>query len=213
MRTTFIIDGFNLYHSVRQASRDLGLGGAGTKWLDLPQLCSSYLHLLGKTARLEHVYYFSALATHLEFVKPDVTARHRTYIQCLEDAGVSVELSRFKAKDITCPACGKVFRRHEEKETDVAVAAKLLELFSQDECDAAILMTGDTDIAPAVRAAQRLFVMKRVCFAFPYARKNRELAQLAPTSFQISKTAYAKHQLPSPYILKNGSPVAKPSSW
>src|SRR5436305_1558399 len=144
MRTVFIIDGFNLYHSVRQASTDLHRGGAGTKWLDIPKLCSSYLHLLGKTARPEKIYYFSALATHLERTKPDVTKRHRTFVRVLEDAGVVVELSRFKAKDVTCPSCHTVFQRHEEKETDVALAAKLLEVFARDECDAAVLMTGDT---------------------------------------------------------------------
>ena len=213
MRTTFVIDGFNLYHSVRQASNDLHLSGTGTKWLDIPKLCSSYLYLLGRTARLERIYYFSALATHLEPSKPHVTARHRTYIQVIEDAGVTVELSRFKAKDVTCPFCRKAFQRHEEKETDVALAAKLLEVFVRDECDAVVLITGDTDIAPAVRTVARLFPLKRLCFAFPYARKNKELSQLVKTSFHISKEAYVKHQLPNPYVLQNGATVAKPASW
>jgi hypothetical protein len=35
-RTIFLVDGFNLYHSLRAASDDLG--GVSTKWLDLPRL-------------------------------------------------------------------------------------------------------------------------------------------------------------------------------
>ena len=45
-RVTFIIDGFNLYHSVCDAERDLK--GASTKWLDIKSLCSSYLIFLEK---------------------------------------------------------------------------------------------------------------------------------------------------------------------
>ena len=55
-RTVFIIDGFNLYHSVKQASKDLGLADKGTKWLDIRSLCSSYLYILGGNAQLEKIY-------------------------------------------------------------------------------------------------------------------------------------------------------------
>jgi hypothetical protein len=46
MRTTFLVDGFNLYHSLRDASRDLGFAdGRGTKWLNLHSLLYAQLHL------------------------------------------------------------------------------------------------------------------------------------------------------------------------
>lgn len=213
MRAIFVIDGFNLYHSVKQASRDLRLGGTGTKWLDLNALCSSYLHLLGKSASLSGIFYFSALATHIEAFKPDVTQRHRLYLRAIEDSGVRVELSRFKPKDLRCPSCAHKFRRHEEKETDVAIAAKLLEIFGTDAADTAVLVTGDTDLAPAVRTAISLYPSKKICFAFPYARKNKELSQLVPGCFQISKEAYANHQFQDPLLLSDGSLVAKPAEW
>ena len=212
-RTVFIIDGFNLYHSVKQAAKDLGLGSRGTKWLDIRSLCASYLYILGGGAQLGKIYYFSALAVHLEASKPHVTARHRAYIKALEAHGVTVELSRFKDKEVRCPHCGKVNIRHEEKETDVAVAAKLLEVCSVDECDSVVLVTGDTDVAPAVRAAARLFPHKRVCFAFPYRRKNKELAHLVRTCFHIKKDAYARFQFPDPLILSDGPSLPKPPSW
>ena len=53
--------------------------------------------------------------------------------------------------------------RHEEKETDVAIAVTLIELFLRDECDAAVLVTGESDIAPALRLAQRQFPGKAIC--------------------------------------------------
>ena len=161
-RTAFLIDGFNLYHSLKNASVDLGLNGTGTRWLNLHAICNSYLHAIGNNAQIVGVYYFSALARHIEAFKPDVVARNKTYIRCLESTGVSVELARFKKKRIHCPHCNQIINRHEEKETDVAIAAKLLELFFSDQCDTAAIITGDTDIVPAVKTAQRLFSQKQI---------------------------------------------------
>ena len=213
---TFLVDGFNLYHSVRSAGKILGVS---TKWLDIRKLCSGYLHLVanavGEKAQLANVYYFSALATHIEAADPDVTLRHRRFIRCLEDTGVIVELGRFKRRQIKCPDpnCGKFFFKHEEKETDVAIAVRLLEVFIKNECETAVLLTGDTDLAPAVRTAVSLFPTKRILFAFPYLRKNRELSKLAPGSFTIDKSQYAKYQFSDPYLLLDGTTVNKPSTW
>ena len=127
-RANFLIDGFNLYDSARKASEDQGIKGRGTKWLDIHSLCALYLHMLVKNAQLEEVYYFSALAKHLQVVKPDVTQRHRCFIRCLGATGIIVELSRFRKKWIRCEPCGHYTKRHEERETDVAISVKLLEL-------------------------------------------------------------------------------------
>jgi uncharacterized LabA/DUF88 family protein len=212
-RTAFLIDGFNLYHSVKDASTKLGLKGTGTRWLNFHKLCRSYLYLVGRTASMAGVYYFSALARHLEVVKPDVTVRHQSYIECLEDTGVIVELGRFKDKHVHCPHCNRDVLRHEEKETDVAISVKLLELFFLDQCDTAILVTGDTDIAPAIRAARRLFPAKVVWVAFPYGRHNNELVKLAHRTFQIGKENYTRHQFPDPYVCADGRSIAKPTLW
>jgi uncharacterized LabA/DUF88 family protein len=209
-RTVFIIDGFNLYHSVREAARVLG--GKGTKWLNIHALCDSYLHLIGRGATLEKVYYFSALAKHLESSDPDVTRRHRTLLRALENSGVVVELARFKKKTTKCDHCSKKIVRREEKETDVALAARLFECFHTDECDTAVIMSGDTDIAPAVRTAQRLFPDKEIAFAFPFGRKNKELTKLVKTSFQMTKEQYRKHQFPESIEI-SGRIIHKPTDW
>ncbi len=210
-RVTFLIDGFNLYHSVRKASKHLN--GASTKWLDIRALCSSYLYIIGGGAQLEEIHYFSALARHLEAVNPDVTRRHVEFLECLRGTGIQDELGRFKRKDVWCPHCNQTFIRHEEKETDVAIAVKLMELLHTGACETVVLVTGDTDLAPAVRTAQRLFPASSVLFAFPYFRKNKELAKLAPRSFEIKKEHYAKYQLPDPVVLPDGRMFSKPADW
>lgn len=212
-RTAFLIDGFNLYHSVKNASRDLALKGTGTRWLNIHAMCNSYLHAIGNNSQTAGIYYFSALAKHIEAFKPDVVARHRTYIECLEATGISVELSRFKKKHIECPHCNQNIKRHEEKETDVAIAAKLLELFFLDKCDTAVLVTGDTDIVPAVKTAQRMFSHKSIAFLLPYRRHNKELAKLASQHFEIKKETYPRHQFSDPFITPKGKSIIKPIGW
>jgi len=206
-RTSFIIDGFNLYHSIVDIQRDFH---TCTKWLDIRSLCSSYLHFIGNNAKLEHLYYFSALATHLN--DPSIVQRHQNYLECLKATGINCELSRFKPKNIDCPNCKYVILRHEEKETDVAITAKLFELLHCDMCDTVVLVTGDTDVSPAVKTCANLFPQKTVVFAFPYKRKNKELAKLA-RSFKISVQNYIKHQLPDPFPLPDGTTIPKPLCW
>ena len=213
---SFIVDGFNLYHSAKKAAWDLRIP---TKWLNIKALCSSFIQIISEVvdekAALKNIYYFSALANHLEDSHPGITNRHKAFLRCLEDTGVIVELSRFKKKTIKCPhpQCGRTFVKHEEKETDVSIALKLIEVFLSKKCDVAVLITGDTDLAPAVRTAHRLFPTKEILFAFPPYRKNSELAQLAPGSFGFKTKQYVKHQFPDPYTTKDGRIINKPSAW
>jgi len=211
IKVCYLVDGFNLYHSVSDASLDLQ---ATTKWLNIKKLCESYLpSQVGKGAVLKDIYYFSALAYHCEKADPDVTKRHKQFLKCLKDTGVIIELNRFKEKQVTCSKCHKTFIKHEEKETDVSMALKLFEILMLNVCDVAIIVTGDTDLAPAVKSALRLFPAKKVFYAFPYKRKNRELSMIARDSFKIKAKQYVKFQFPDPYTLADGKKIYKPVSW
>lgn len=210
-RVIFLIDGFNLYHSIVEASKDLN--GASTKWLNISSLCESYLHVIGGQAQTEIIYYFSALATHLIHRSPDKVERHKLFIRALKSTGIIEVLARFKPKEIFCNNCRNIIRRHEEKESDVAMASKMLEIFFKDDCDTVVLITGDTDIAPAVRTALRLFPQKNIYFGFPYKRKNKELASLTGKYFKITKEQIICHQFPELITSPSGEKLAKPMNW
>ena len=210
-RTTFLVDGFNLYHSAKAAQQDLQ--GASTKWLDIKSLLTSYLSVLPGRAQLEDIYYFSAFAGHIDSKRPGTTPRHKLFIECLRATGIQIELGRFKYKTVWCQKCTTKTPHYEEKETDVAIATKLLEIFHRDQCDTAVLVTGDTDLVPAIHTASRIFSGKTVSLAFPYRRKNKELAKLVSTSFYIRKERYPKHQFADPFTLPSGRQLAKPPGW
>lgn len=206
-RVIFLIDGFNVYHSAIDAYYLLKLR---VKWLNIHSLCSSLLPLISKDATLVDIYYFSAFAFHKN--DPDVIKRHENYINALKSTGIVPEMGRFKPKDITCPLRGK-FIKHEEKETDIAIASRLFEILHSDKCDTVVLVTGDTDLTPAVETCNSLFPVKSILFAFPYHRYNEELKLLAPPSFRIHAKSYVRHQFPDPIPLPDGTTISKPSTW
>lgn len=197
LRTACLVDGFNLYHSLCDAQRD---HGQTAKWLDLTALCSCFRPIVaalrGEPANIQGIYYFSATPTHRPV---DQQARHALYMRCLVGTGVQVYLSQFK--------------RHKEKETDVALASRLFEICYEDMADCVVLVTGDTDLAPAIRTCKRLFPAKTLIFALPYLRANDELRLLAPGSFKIRAKTYFANQFPDPLVFQNGVAIEKPANW
>jgi uncharacterized LabA/DUF88 family protein len=232
MQVSFLVDGFNLYHSVKVAQRRSN--SLGMRWLDLRAMCETLMRSsLGPGHALQGVYYFSAFADHLSPKRPQVVQRHRTYRAAIEATGVHTSFSKFKGKDKSTPlGAFRVsvspfarrwhlntqrirleYRVHEEKETDVAIASKLFELLHRNVADKVFLVTGDTDLAPAIRTARMLFPEKAVHVAFPFERYNRGLATLASGSVKLDANAYQKHQLPDPVIGPRGHKLRKPAKW
>ena len=213
IRAIYLVDGFNLYHSIRSAMLDVGRED-GMRWLDLPAFCRSTLAMFGsERAEVERVVYFSALAKHMEARKPDHTRRHRAYIAALEASGVEIVLSRFKKKMPLCNHCGRRTRHYEEKETDVALAVRLMEIFSTNACDAVGLVTGDSDLLPALRAVRRMYPEKRVAIVCPYRRHSHDLLAFADHSFRVGEAHYARFQLPDPVVSPGGACIWKPTGW
>ena len=193
-RVVYVVDGFNLYHSLREAER---ARGRALRWLDLNALCSSLVHALPGRCAVTSVMYFSAVAHHRESRHPGTVARQVAYFTALEVTGVQLDLGHFKARRQVCPLCGGRFVGWEEKETDVAIGAGLLELICTDLCDTVVLVTGDTDLVPAMRAARRLDPAKDLVALQPYRRVNRELSRCADGALTIRVANYARHQLPA----------------
>lgn len=159
-RVAAFIDGFNLYHAIDELGRD------EFKWLDLVALCR---HFAPRPAfRLVDVYYFSAFATWL----PEQYHRHRVYCSALRATGVHVVLGNFKEKPRYCRNCGVRWKDHEEKESDVSIAIHMIRAALRDECDRVLLITRDSDLAPAVRMIRRECPDKAIRLVTPVNRKH-----------------------------------------
>ena len=77
----------------------------------------------------------------------------------------------------------------------MAIGSRLLEAVCCDLCDTVVLVTGDTDLVPAVSAARRLDPGKTLVVLQPYRRANRELAKAADLALTMKAGTYAKYQL------------------
>ncbi|WP_133170128.1 NYN domain-containing protein [Kumtagia ephedrae] len=164
-RVACFIDGFNLYHAISR------LGRPHLKWVDLRKLIETFTD--PSVHEIRAIYYFSAFATWL----PDAHLRHRQYVEALKARGVTPIIGRFKEKDILCKKCGKPFRSHEEKETDVNIALWLLNQAYKDNYDQAFIMSRDSDLTPAIRMVRQEFPTKKIkVISPPNAGHSKEMA-------------------------------------
>jgi len=175
------IDGFNLYHAVHELKKPQ------LKWLDLWSLSQSFVRD-GETVAA--VNYFSAFATWL----PDANLRHREYVKALQHQGVSCIMGHFKNKPMKCKPCGAVWTSHEEKETDVHIAARLVADAYEDKFDRALLITADSDLAPAPNIIGAAFPTKQLFVVAPPGRFNH--ARSLNTKMVITPGKLAKFLLP-----------------
>ncbi len=181
-RIVAFIDGFNLYHAIHDLNRP------HLKWVDLWELASVFVRERSQT--LEDVYYFSAYATWL----PGPFNRHRAYVRALRAVGVNVVLGKFKEKDRKCPSCGHRWKSHEEKETDVNIAAAMILLAARDTYDRALLVTQDSDLAPAVGLIESQLDKPVTVITPPHRKHSTELIQAAAGKAKI-KTAHLERCL------------------
>jgi len=205
-----LIDGFNLYHSLRDCEHD---ADARVRWLDLHSLCESLLHALPCECAIGEVVYFSALAHHIEASRPGTIERHQQYMDVLRATGVSTRLGQFKRRRVVRPVCGAARDRYEEKETDVAIASRLLAPATRERYGVVLVVTGDTDLVPAVQTARSGPGALTVAVAFPYRRVNRQLRFAADAGLRLGRASYLRHQFPLAAPGSDRSLVSRPTEW
>ena len=207
---SFLVDGFNLYHSLDEVARRTK---KPTKWLDLRSLLAGGLPALPGKHEIREIRYFSAYAHHRLQSDPGTIRRHKAFLACLRDSGVEVQLGRFKKRRVKCKICGGEFEKYEEKETDVAVAVATIEALARDSVERVAIVSGDTDLTPAIVTGKRMFPEKEVGVVFPCGRSSEELKRSADFHWRIRGARYLENQFPDPYRKSDGGKVAKPSGW
>lgn len=194
------IDGFNLYNGMHDARRRRGL------WLDLESLLSSFL---GPNQQLVAVHYFTAL------VMGTGRERQQTYLDALEAHGgvTTPHVGRFQRKTVKCRKCDQTFDAHEEKESDVSFGVQMVEDAARGLYRQALIVSGDSDMMPAIRAVRRIDSQIRIVAVFPPKRSSYDLQQTADATLNIWDRVPERHQLPNPVIAADGSLIHRPSHW
>jgi uncharacterized LabA/DUF88 family protein len=199
-RVLVYIDGFNLYFGITSA----GLNHC--KWLDLVSLAKD---LLKPSQKLVGVKYFTSRVSN----DPDKQKRQTTYIEALESTGVKVYFGHYQSDSVECHRCGNIWKTYNEKMTDVNIATHMMIDAYKGTFDMAMLISGDSDLVPPIRAIHDNFSNKRVFVAFPPKRYSSSIALVAKGSMMIGRKKITDNQLPLQVVKKDGFTLDKPKEW
>ncbi|MFC5261368.1 NYN domain-containing protein [Kribbella qitaiheensis] len=202
-RLIVYVDGFNLYHGLKDRS------GRRLLWLDLVSLS----RLLRPRSLLVKVKYFTAPVLD----DPPAASRQARYQRALvaRNPGlVEITQGRYQKKARSCRACGASWIQYEEKETDVSIATTMVADAARGVADSALIISADSDLSPAVRTARLLNSTMFMAAAFPPKRYSAELRNLMPASFSIGLSKLTGAQLPRTVVDPiSGRSFSRPSKW
>jgi 6-hydroxy-3-succinoylpyridine 3-monooxygenase len=205
-RSIIYVDGFNLYYGV--------IRGGPHKWLDIGR----YFCLLRPGDDIQVVRYFTAL------IDGSHRANQIAYLQALETLPlVETVLGQFKNKQVTCRVSGcpypgpRLFATTEEKRTDVNIAISMLDDAYRGLCDRQILVSGDSDLVPALNGVKKRFPGMEIVVYVPARDRTRgaavELRSAADKNRVLPLQILPFAQLPARVPDGGGGFIEKPASW
>lgn len=195
------VDGFNLYHGLHEWSRCRNL------WLDLPALARS----LRSRNELKHVHYFTAPVLGDRGAASRQT-RYQQALQAHNPGLVTIVQGRYQASRVECRKCGHSYTRHEEKETDVSIAATIVRDAALHTYDVAMIISADSDMLPALAIARELHPQIFILPAFPPNRNSDEVKKAFPATMHIGKRRIRQAQLPDEVVAGDRT-IRRPEKW
>ncbi len=208
------VDGFNLYFGLRDS------GYRRFMWLDVSKLAR---HIVLPSQVVAYTKYFTARISGAKPTdRPDYAAernakrkRQATYLDALKALGEDLQIieGHFLNRDQRCFKCGATWADAEEKMTDVNIATSMLVDAFANRFDTAVLISGDSDLVPPVKAVLNCFPHKRVIVAFPPGRSSAHLKVACSGQFVIHKGTLRKSQLQQEVSVAPGVTLRRPDKW
>jgi uncharacterized LabA/DUF88 family protein len=204
----FFVDGFNLYHALDYLEDAPDHDRyCKYKWISLKRLCHCYVREKDDSAAA--ILYFTALT----LWDPDKVSRHKLFIKAQENEGVTVIYGEFKRRLRKCKLCSREFPAFEEKQTDVNIAVQLFQLAFEDRYDKAVIISGDSDLLPAVKAVQRIFPRKQVGLVVPIGRGSETFRKQVDFSYRMKESHLKISLYNQNLVLKDGTILTCPLEW
>jgi uncharacterized LabA/DUF88 family protein len=214
------VDGFNLYYGIVGDSKPGAAKKARRKkyrWLDIAALCREALPQYD----VQKIRYFTAHVLPSKS-SPRGLQNQLTYLRALRTTpNLEVHLGSFLEKDTmgmeldqaTGQPTGRLVfvRQREEKGSDVNLGAYLVFDACRAGFDAAVVISGDSDLADAIRLV-RDEIGKEVCVLNPRQRRSFTLQQAASSYYEIFPRSLRRSQFPDTLVDANGT-ISKPANW
>lgn len=210
-KTILYIDGYNWYHAIFKHRPEW-------KWLDL----NKFARWLRPHDHIAAIKMFSAM---VEPQNPTSDARERQdkYFKALKTLPqIRVILGAFQPREVQCRAhCKQVYIVAEEKKTDVNIAVEMLSDATENSVDSMCLISGDSDIQPAVECIARKYPAIDLTVYVPALPNERALRR---TDYYRTKNlpveckflpldGFQQNQLPHLVKLPDGTFAARPHAW
>jgi len=149
VRVNVYVDGFNLYYRALRSTR--------YKWLNVRRLAELYLGSVSR-ASIHRLRYFTA-EVNARPHDPDQPVRQQTYLRALRTLpNLTIHLGHFSEQiEWRQRADGQGTVRvvvSDEKGSDVNLATYLLLDAAKRDCDVALVITNDSDLAEPIKLAR-----------------------------------------------------------
>lgn len=208
-RCIVYVDGFNLYYGVLE-------GNPQWKWLDL----LGYFGALRPDESIVCVKYFSAIIDPEKHIS-ERRDRQKRYFNALGSLPkVEVILGKYQMRTVRCRAtCRQQYQTPEEKKTDVNIAVHMLDDVYRSRVDHIVLVSGDSDMEPAVAWIRRHDPRVKITVYIPVlpgeanTRRNDFYHSIGVTCRNLPLAEMPAHQFPQTVELPNGVRVDRPSDW
>lgn len=208
-RVMVYVDGFNLYFGVLKAR-------PGIKWLDI----QSFVEAWRPNEDLVGVRYFTALVDPERKVS-ESRDRQKRYIKALESKDkVKVIYGKYQKREVNCRArCRERYEIPEEKKTDVGIAVHMLSDVIDDLMDGIILISGDSDLEPAVEWIRNRHKGIKITVYIPqdpgdsHPRRNDTYRNMGVEAKPLPITELSRFQFPRIVDLGSGRIVERPPDW
>jgi len=198
-RVMVYIDGFNLYFGMTSKFTNV-------KWLNVWALAED---LLKDHQTLVGVQYFTSRVSN----NPPKEQRQSAYLRAIRTTDTKIIHGHYKSKPKSCNSCGHSWSDNEEKMTDVNIAVNMLVDALHDRFDTALLISGDSDLVPPIKAVHANFPNKRVVVVFPPNRSNNSVKNVARGSFVLGRTKLRRNQFPYTITTEEGNTITRPGQW
>lgn len=149
MRVALFFDGKNFYSGWREAAKG--------RRIDFSRL-ADWLVSKARGNNLWGAYYYTGIdETFQAQGQSDPQQKLAGFLDMLEtQPGFFVHTFKRKVGSITCSDCGVENRYVLEKEVDTTMVAHMVQMAAQNSYDVLVLMSGDADYAPAIKAVRQL---------------------------------------------------------
>lgn len=207
-RVKVYVDGFNLYFGMREA------GLRRYYWLDVYQLGTN---LCQEGDTLVGCDYFTARVDP-KFTSqkaPQRAKRQSVYLDALASSSdCSIVEGYYRTRKSQCPSCKAEILKPEEKKTDVNIALSIVTDVLLDRCDKVVVVSGDSDIVPALEKVRQLKPEIPVVVAFPPKRnRSKELKSCATASFVLYESVLRRSQMSDVIMSPSGVQLRRPNKW